>query len=43
MRCTTYGVKVVQLADVHLYTGGDRRCIRCNPNVVPSKGCKDKW
>ena len=21
-----------RLADVHLYTGGDRRCLRCNPN-----------
>ena len=23
-----------KLANVHLYTGGDRRCIRCNPNGV---------
>ena len=32
--CTT-----LQLADVHLYTGGERSGMGCNPNVVPSKGC----
>ena len=34
------GVQQERLANVHLYTGGDRRCIRCNPNGEMHLRCK---
>ena len=33
----------VQLADVHLYTGGERSGMGCNPNVLGRKDNEMAW